>query len=544
MKKNAKHNELQSRREFFKKAAKGVLPMLGAFVAGPTVIMSTLISCGPDDCDGCEAACRDNCSDSCKGDCYTSCSSSSAGGDCSDCSSSCSASSTNSTCSSCANDCSSSCKDTCQENCSDGCKTTCSSSCEGSATGKPTTGSINGHEYVDLGLSVLWATCNIGASNPKESGTYFHFGDPDGCITEISMDIYNHFKSIGHDICICGTEYDAARKQWGNMWRLPTKNEVEELRKMTTFEVVDNDAGYCAKLKSKINNKEILIPIAGYYAGRRDAEIMYGKQRGLCWTGDVSKTFDWRTGAYVIHCYHNYGYDSGIDNPWVASMSTYFFNIRPVIERNNQNISTCNASCTANCSDDCVSTCKNNCSETCYGNCGGNCSGNCKESCSTGCQTTCKGECKEKCTKTCADSCSNDCTGKCTKTCADSCKAQTSQYCSNCANYCSSGCTTNCADACKAQTSQGCSNCSSECSGKCGGSCQSDCTGSCGMNCAVTCGGSCSADCIGRCQSYCTNSSYNNTSWCAGCVFNCSSYCANTCSFYCYSSCKNNGRIG
>lgn len=173
MKKNAKHNELQSRREFFKKAAKGVLPMLGAFVAGPTVIMSTLISCGPDDCDGCEAACRDNCSDSCKGDCYTSCSSSSAGGDCSDCSSSCSASSTNSTCSSCANDCSSSCKDTCQENCSDGCKTTCSSSCEGSATGKPTTGTINGHDYVDLGLNALWATCNVGSSNSEDFGTYF-----------------------------------------------------------------------------------------------------------------------------------------------------------------------------------------------------------------------------------------------------------------------------------------------------------------------------------------------------------------------------------
>lgn len=36
---------------------------------------------------------------------------------------------------------------------------------------------INGHEAVDLGLSVKWATCNIGASNPEEYGDYFAFGE-------------------------------------------------------------------------------------------------------------------------------------------------------------------------------------------------------------------------------------------------------------------------------------------------------------------------------------------------------------------------------
>ena len=36
----------------------------------------------------------------------------------------------------------------------------------------------NGHEYVDLGLpsGLLWATCNVGASNPEESGDYFAWG--------------------------------------------------------------------------------------------------------------------------------------------------------------------------------------------------------------------------------------------------------------------------------------------------------------------------------------------------------------------------------
>lgn len=36
---------------------------------------------------------------------------------------------------------------------------------------------INGHEAVDLGLSVRWAACNIGATNPEEYGNYFAFGE-------------------------------------------------------------------------------------------------------------------------------------------------------------------------------------------------------------------------------------------------------------------------------------------------------------------------------------------------------------------------------
>lgn len=45
-----KNNEkLQSRREFFKKTTKGMLPMLGAFIVAPSIIMSSLTSCGCDD---------------------------------------------------------------------------------------------------------------------------------------------------------------------------------------------------------------------------------------------------------------------------------------------------------------------------------------------------------------------------------------------------------------------------------------------------------------------------------------------------------------
>mgnify|MGYP003080044834 FL=1 len=77
MKKNEKNEELQSRREFFKKAAKGVLPILGAIVLAnaPVIANASEVST----CHGsCVAACMDGCTTSCqhicKGTCKTWCS--------------------------------------------------------------------------------------------------------------------------------------------------------------------------------------------------------------------------------------------------------------------------------------------------------------------------------------------------------------------------------------------------------------------------------------------------------------------------------------
>ena len=42
---------------------------------------------------------------------------------------------------------------------------------------RATTGMLNGHEWVDLGLSVLWATCNVGASSPSDYGNYYAWGE-------------------------------------------------------------------------------------------------------------------------------------------------------------------------------------------------------------------------------------------------------------------------------------------------------------------------------------------------------------------------------
>jgi len=80
---------------------------------------------------------------------------------------------------------------------------------------------IGGHEYVDLGLSVKWATCNIGASSPMEVGNYYAYGES-FTKDDYTEDNYTVTKNGGKGS-------DAATVNWGNGWRMPTYDEMLEL---------------------------------------------------------------------------------------------------------------------------------------------------------------------------------------------------------------------------------------------------------------------------------------------------------------------------
>ena len=104
---------------------------------------------------------------------------------------------------------------------------------------KPTSGYINGHEWVDLGLpsGLKWATCNVGASTPEAYGNYYAWGETNtkSTFTEVNCLTY------GKDIASLKAEgiidaygqlnksYDAASANWGSTWRTPTKEEFVEL---------------------------------------------------------------------------------------------------------------------------------------------------------------------------------------------------------------------------------------------------------------------------------------------------------------------------
>ena len=116
----------------------------------------------------------------------------------------------------------------------------------------------NGHEWIDLGLSVRWATCNIGAHAYYEYGNYFTWGD----INSIKPDEY--CKTFDEEIYdIAGIkEYDAALNHWGGQWRLPTKAEFEELiEKCTIKEKVVGKYNGC--LVTGPNGNSIFLPLAG-----------------------------------------------------------------------------------------------------------------------------------------------------------------------------------------------------------------------------------------------------------------------------------------
>ena len=81
--KDKKNDELQSRRQFFKKAAKGVLPIFGAIVLSnaPTIVKAVDSECNctsctascKGTCEGCSGGCTGTCTGTCKGSCSGTC---------------------------------------------------------------------------------------------------------------------------------------------------------------------------------------------------------------------------------------------------------------------------------------------------------------------------------------------------------------------------------------------------------------------------------------------------------------------------------------
>ncbi len=136
--------------------------------------------------------------------------------------------------------------------------------CVVSCTKKTSNNTVNGHEFVDLGLSVMWATCNIGADSPSDYGDYFAWGEtePKSEYTEENSITYG--KSIGS---IAGNpEYDAATTNWGGTWRMPSKGEIDELidRCEHTWTTQDGVKGY--KVTGS-NGNSIFLPAAGWRDG-------------------------------------------------------------------------------------------------------------------------------------------------------------------------------------------------------------------------------------------------------------------------------------
>lgn len=139
-------------------------------------------------------------------------------------------------------------------------------------------GTENGHDYVDLGLSVKWATCNVGAKYPEANGYYFAWGETEPKSTyswgtykwcegsDSTMSKYCTDSDYGNvdNKTQLDLSDDAAHANWGGSWRMPTEDEMIELKKKCTWTwTTYNDFnGYI--VTSKINGRSIFLPAAGF----------------------------------------------------------------------------------------------------------------------------------------------------------------------------------------------------------------------------------------------------------------------------------------
>ena len=160
------------------------------------------------------------------------------------------------------------------------------------------------YEYVDLGLSVKWATMNVGAKTEEDYGHYYMWGSitpntPDECnwantpfnngATSYDTTYFNSVKDTVIPNKVLAKEYDVAVQIMGGDWRMPTKDECQELYKNTTQSWVTINGVNGRKFTSKTDtSKYIFIPAAGYYYNGSVSEV---GTYGYIWSSTISSPY-------------------------------------------------------------------------------------------------------------------------------------------------------------------------------------------------------------------------------------------------------------
>ena len=150
------------------------------------------------------------------------------------------------------------------------------------------TGVHQGHEWVDLGLSVKWATCNVGANRPEEPGGYYAWGetkekneytwetykygdqfyDSDEYYSMSKYCIDSEYGTVDNKVTLELSD-DVAHVKWGGNWRMPTKYEMYELFENCTWEWIPING----MRATGPNGNSIYLPATGlrYDVGIEDA---------------------------------------------------------------------------------------------------------------------------------------------------------------------------------------------------------------------------------------------------------------------------------
>lgn len=186
-------------------------------------------------------------------------------------------------------------------------------------------GSLNGHDYVDLGLpsGTLWATCNVGSNTPEGYGDYFAWGETEAKST-YERDNYKHCNEVvetGYNnnpyivykltkYCsnsilgyngfvdnktILEAEDDAAIIRWGNEWCMPTYDQWNELNMHTSHQWTTQN-GVSGRVFVGSNGKSIFLPASGY----KQNELNESTSNGYYWANSLQNGEDWRASLFMF----------------------------------------------------------------------------------------------------------------------------------------------------------------------------------------------------------------------------------------------------
>ena len=192
----------------------------------------------------------------------------------------------------------------------------------------------NGTDYVDLGFPsrTLWATRNVGAYSPEESGDFFAWGETStkekydwetyqyckgqpNTLTKYCVDSEYGYNGFTDGLTELLPEDDAATANWGDEWQTPNVAQLQELYNSdyTTTEWTTQDGVYGRKITSKSNGNSIFLPAAGCCSG---TELRNVGSEGHYWScelmsGDSNRGsnlgFTSRV-PYGILVYYQFGY--------------------------------------------------------------------------------------------------------------------------------------------------------------------------------------------------------------------------------------------
>lgn len=160
------------------------------------------------------------------------------------------------------------------------------------------------YEWVDLGLSVKWATCNVGATKPEESGLYFAWGETQGYTGIIDEKIFswsdytlcdgtssNMLKYNETDELTTLETTDDAAYTTDSSCRMPTEAECRELTANTVSEWVNdyNGTGVAGRIfTSNVNGNSIFVPSAGLCF---NGSVINIGQYGYLWSSSLSSSY-------------------------------------------------------------------------------------------------------------------------------------------------------------------------------------------------------------------------------------------------------------